>query len=121
MVPDIIADARAAIFRATVGGLERTRIRLKPLTPILCGVMLCEWYVINANHIGCATQSLNDSHASVSKKDYTTLDEFIAAVSEKVAKRVEQLRSGNVSGTRAPASPAAKLGRQVASAAVEAG
>jgi hypothetical protein len=52
MVPDIIADARAAIFRATVGGLERTRIRLKPLTPILCGVMLCEWYVINANHIG---------------------------------------------------------------------
>ena len=70
---------------------------------------------------GGATQSLNDSHASVSKKDYTTPDEFIAAVSEKVAKRVEQLRSGNVSGTRAPASPAAKLGRQVASAAVEAG
>src|SRR5262249_55303038 len=52
IVPDIIADARAAIFRATVGGLERTRIRLKPLTPLLCGVMLCEWYVINANHIG---------------------------------------------------------------------
>jgi hypothetical protein len=42
------------------------------------------------------------------------------AVAEKVVKRVDQIRSGDVPGTRAPASPAAKLGRQVASAAVEA-
>jgi hypothetical protein len=38
-----------------------------------------------------------------------------------VVKRVDQIRSGDVPGTRAPTSPAAKLGRQVASAAVEAG
>jgi len=38
-----------------------------------------------------------------------------------VVKRVDQIRSGDVPGTRAPTDPAAKLGRQVASAAVEAG
>jgi len=70
---------------------------------------------------GGATQSLNDSHASVSKKDYTTLDEFIAAVSEKVAKRVEQLRSGDVPGARAPADPKAKAVREVVKAAEAAG
>jgi hypothetical protein len=58
---------------------------------------------------GGATQSLNDAHASVSKKDYATVDEFLAAVAEKVAKRVEQIRSGEVPGTRAPASPDKKL------------
>jgi hypothetical protein len=70
---------------------------------------------------GGATQSLNDAHASVSKKDYATPTEFLVAVSEKVAKRVEQIRSGNVPGTRAPADPKAKAAREVVKAAEAAG
>jgi len=57
----------------------------------------------------------------VSKKNYTTLDEFIAAVGEKVAKRVAQIRSGDVPGTRAPADPKAKAAREVVKAAEAAG
>jgi hypothetical protein len=67
------------------------------------------------------TQAINDAHASVSPKGYSDRDAFLRVVGEKVAKRVEQIRSGNVPGTRAPADPKAKAAREVLKAAEEAG
>ena len=58
----------------------------------------------------------------MSKKDYATVDEFLAAVAEKVAKRVEQIRTGiDLPGTRAPADPKAKRARELMKKAEELG
>ena len=51
------------------------------------------------------TQALNDVHASVKRKEFETDAEFIEAVQKKVDKRLEQIESGNVPGSRAPADP----------------
>lgn len=48
------------------------------------------------------TQSLNDVHAGISRKNYGTEELFLAAVADKVAVREAQIRSGNVPGTGKP-------------------
>jgi hypothetical protein len=68
-----------------------------------------------------ATQAVNDAAASVVRKNFDTDEAFEEAVREKTQKRVDQIESGDVPGTRAPASPAKKLGNQVAAAVVAAG
>ncbi len=50
-------------------------------------------------------QAINDPHASIKQADFESDDEFRAAVGAVVAKRLEQIDSGNVPGTRAPADP----------------
>jgi hypothetical protein len=52
-----------------------------------------------------ATQSINDCHASVIRKNFETDTAFVDAVMEKVDERVNQIRTGEVPGSRAPANP----------------
>lgn len=59
------------------------------------------------------TQALNDAHASVMRKNFDSDQAFLAAVEEKVAKRHEQITSGNVPGSRAPADPRAAMARKL--------
>jgi hypothetical protein len=53
-----------------------------------------------------ATQSINDCHASVIRKNFETDTAFADAVMEKVNERVNQIRTGEVPGTRGTANPA---------------
>jgi hypothetical protein len=53
-----------------------------------------------------ATQSINDSHASVARKNFDSDETFAAAVMEKVNERANQIRTGEVPGARGPANPA---------------
>jgi hypothetical protein len=65
-------------------------------------------------------QWVNDG-AAKQRANFDSDEEFESARVAGANERIERLRSGDVPGTRAPASPATKLGRQVAAAAVEAG
>ena len=57
-----------------------------------------------------AKQCLNDAAASVQRKDFDFDAEFRTAVMAKVQKRIDQLESGNVPGSRGAADPrAAKI------------
>lgn len=60
------------------------------------------------------TQAIGDAHASIARKNFETDAAFLAAVTEKVEKRMEQIRTGNVPGSRAPSDPnAAKVRKLV--------
>jgi hypothetical protein len=61
------------------------------------------------------TQSINDTHAPVSRKNFSDDESFNAAVWEKAQKRIDQIRSGNVPGTRTPVTKEAKV-KQLAAA-----
>lgn len=50
-------------------------------------------------------QTINDTVAGVARKDYASDEEFNAAALAKAQKRVDQLNSGNVPGSRTPADP----------------
>lgn len=56
-----------------------------------------------------ANQCLNDTHASVAKKDFTDETKFVDAVCAKVQRRVDQLVSGNVPGARTPSAATAAV------------
>lgn len=57
------------------------------------------------------TQCLNDAHASVARKAFASESEFEDAVMAKVGKRLDQITSGDVPGTRTskPKQTAAEL------------
>jgi hypothetical protein len=59
-------------------------------------------------------KSINDTHASVTRDKYDSGEAYLAAVHEKVDERIEQIRSGNVPGTRAAADPHAQKARKLA-------
>lgn len=48
------------------------------------------------------TQSINDSHASIARKNFETEAKFLEAVADRVRKRIEQILSGNVPGKSTP-------------------
>lgn len=56
-----------------------------------------------------ANQCLNDTHAAVAKKDFADETAFIDTVCAKVQKRVDQLISGNVPGSRTPSAATAAV------------
>lgn len=57
------------------------------------------------------TQCLNDAHASVARKAFASVEEFEDAVMAKVSKRLDQITSGDVPGSRVsrPKATAAEL------------
>ena len=110
-MPDIIMDARAAIFRAMAGEFGRVdirsnprplcinqNIRTLPLIPISCGVMLCEWYVLNANHIG--TQMAIYGYARVSTEGQTLAAQEAALAAAGAVKVYKEKISGAASNRR---------------------
>jgi hypothetical protein len=64
---------------------------------------------------------VNDAHASVARKDYDSDTAFFDAVRAKVEKRIGQIESGDVPGSRAPADPLAAKRRELFKKAHEAG
>jgi hypothetical protein len=60
------------------------------------------------------TQAINDAAASIVRKNFETDEAFVAAVREKCDKRIEQVRSGDVPGARAPTDPNAAKARAIA-------
>jgi len=60
------------------------------------------------------TQCINDAAASIQSKNFDTQVEFENAVRGKVAKRVDQLHTGDVPGSRAPADPEKAKARALA-------
>ena len=60
------------------------------------------------------TQSVNDAAASIARKNFETDEAFLAAVREKTDKRIEQVLSGDVPGSRAPTDPHAAKARKLA-------
>lgn len=67
------------------------------------------------------TQAVNDAHASVMRKNFDSDSAFIEAVEAKVLKRLEQIETGNVPGSRGPADPKAAVARKLAKGLEEAG
>jgi hypothetical protein len=61
-----------------------------------------------------ATQAVNDAAASIVRKNFESDETFFAAVNEKCDKRLEQIRTGNVPGSRAPTDPNAAKARAIA-------
>jgi hypothetical protein len=59
------------------------------------------------------TQAIGDAHASIARKNFESDEKFLAAVTEKVEKRVAQIISGDVPGSRAPADPNAAKARKL--------
>jgi ribosome-associated translation inhibitor RaiA len=64
-----------------------------------------------------ATQAVNDSAASIVRKNFETDTAFADAVAEKVQKRIDQIKSGDVPGSRAPTDPKMAKLRAVVKAA----
>jgi hypothetical protein len=60
-----------------------------------------------------ATQSVNDAAASIIRKNFESDETFAAAVREKVDARIDQIRTGNVPGSRV-VDPNSALARKVA-------
>jgi hypothetical protein len=60
------------------------------------------------------TQSFNDAHAAIARKNFETDAAFFAAVREKANKRIDQVLTGNVPGARAPVDPHAAKARKLA-------
>lgn len=60
------------------------------------------------------TQAVNDAHAGVARKNFATDQEFLTEVRAKATKRIEQVLSGNVPGSRAPVDPNAAKARKLA-------
>jgi hypothetical protein len=61
-----------------------------------------------------ATQAVNDAAASIVRKNFETDEAFAKAVAEKVQKRIDQIKSGDVPGARAPTDPNAAKARAIA-------
>jgi hypothetical protein len=61
-----------------------------------------------------ATQAVNDSAASIVRKNFESDETFAAAVAEKKQKRIDQIRSGDVPGVRAPTDPNTAKARAIA-------
>ena len=61
-----------------------------------------------------ATQAINDAHSSVARKNFESDAAFLAAVEERTGKRIAQIESGDVPGTRAPADSKAAVARKLA-------
>ena len=59
-------------------------------------------------------KSINDAHAAIKRADYADETLWLAAVREPAEKRIEQIRSGNVPGSRGPADPKAAVARELA-------
>lgn len=60
------------------------------------------------------TQAVNDVHAAVARKNFSSDALFLAAVQAKVSKRIDQILSGDVPGSRAPIDPNAAKARKLA-------
>jgi hypothetical protein len=54
------------------------------------------------------TQSVNDATASVVRKNFENQEDFELEARTKAQKRIDQIMSGDVPGSRAPADPAKK-------------
>jgi hypothetical protein len=60
------------------------------------------------------TQSINDAAASIVRKNFSDESLFLEAVREKCDKRLDQIRTGDVPGSRAPTDPNAAKARAIA-------
>jgi hypothetical protein len=61
-----------------------------------------------------ATQAVNDAAASIVRKNFETDVAFADAVAEKTQKRIDQIKSGDVPGSKAPTDPNAAKARAIA-------